>query len=410
MTETSPAFAPMQNNGRIELLDILRGFALLGILLVNFPGGIGGWQTIDRSVMVALDLLVRSSFYPLFSILFGMGIAIQARRWRTRRASGIQLHLRRMAILALLGTIHATLIWSGDILFDYALFGIILLPLRGLGRRTLLVLVVVLAAVQLELPRWRAGATGTDGGAAAGIEAALVAGAREVAAADRTDELVAGRGTLRGDIAVRWWQYVAKVGSFTNWRQVLGRDVLLLFMIGLLVGRTALEAPASGVSARRVLLAACMAAAVAVTGNVYLHVTGGGPVELRRLASMFANYGVTAALACTMWGLWLNGGKWAARLRVLAAAGRMALTNYLLQSIVMTWLFAPYGVHIARPGAAASLSIGLAFFFWVQLPFSHWWLQSFAYGPVEWLWRRLTYGAPQRFRIRGAVAPTAALA
>jgi hypothetical protein len=128
----------------VELIDILRGFALLGILTVNFWGWSGeSARSLDRIVSLVLDIAVSSSFYPLFSFLFGLGFAVQLLRARERGAGISALYLRRMLALFLIGAFHAIVVWQGDILVSYSLIGILLILLHRLSDRWLLTIAAV---------------------------------------------------------------------------------------------------------------------------------------------------------------------------------------------------------------------------------------------------------------------------
>ncbi|MFN7141269.1 MAG: DUF418 domain-containing protein [Limisphaerales bacterium] len=133
-----PPAAPVQPHERIELLDVLRGFSLFGILLVNmalfsypsyylFAGVRPGTMAIDLWADQIVQFFAAAKFYPLFSFLFGVGIALQLLRAEARGRSFAGPHLKRMLVLLLIGIIHAFLIWEGDILMAYAIGGIILM-------------------------------------------------------------------------------------------------------------------------------------------------------------------------------------------------------------------------------------------------------------------------------------------
>ena len=127
---------PVASSERVELIDILRGFALLGILTVNFWGTSGeSVRRLDLILSKTLDIVVSASFYPLFSFLFGLGFAVQLQRARARGAGIVLTYLRRMLALFLIGSFHAIVIWDGDILTWYALFGLVLIPLHRLSDR-----------------------------------------------------------------------------------------------------------------------------------------------------------------------------------------------------------------------------------------------------------------------------------
>jgi len=398
-TEPARPLGPSSGNGRIELFDILRGFAILGILLVNFRGPVTqGFQALDQTVSANLNLLVLGSFYPLFSFLFGLGFAIQLRRAESRAEGVTLLWIRRLAVLLLIGTAHAVLVWSGDILVDYALVGLLLVPLSRLPMRGIAAVILVLFVVQLQPGRFREvlDRRGTPTVEAAMSEA-LAQGVRAEDARVRSDaRMLTGR-TFAVDVEVRWERYAAKLSQWTDPAYLLTRDLLMIFLIGFWVGRRRwLEAGRKGLPA--FVAIACVGAAAAVLGNLPIEASG----AVQRLLRMLANYGVTVFYVAAISAAVAMGGAWLAALRVFAPVGRTALSNYLLQSVVMTWMFLPYGIGRGYPAASLFVLLHLVFFFAVQVPLSQWWLDRFRFGPVEWAWRCMVYGRVFVNRVRGS--------
>ena len=127
---------PVQASERIQVVDVLRGFALLGVLLMNMrsfsgqPFGAGSWtEALDRDIINLLDFFMQAKFYSLFSFLFGWGIAKQMERAQAKNIRFIPLYMRRLVILFVFGGLHAIFLWTGDILTMYALLGLVLLLL-----------------------------------------------------------------------------------------------------------------------------------------------------------------------------------------------------------------------------------------------------------------------------------------
>ena len=152
---------PVQAQERIEFVDILRGFAILGILVANMAGFAGlsndpqAWtDPLDRAILILTRFLVEAKFYSLFSFLFGWGMAMQMARAKARGTRFAPLWLRRMLILLIFGLIHGMLIWSGDILTLYALYGILLLPFGNRSQKTILIsaALALLLSIVLTLP------------------------------------------------------------------------------------------------------------------------------------------------------------------------------------------------------------------------------------------------------------------
>jgi uncharacterized protein len=385
--------APLEH--RDAYVDALRGFAILGIILVNFQGAVAGSDdSINRVAAQVIDLLATNSFYPLFSVLFGVGFAIQSARWGTHQT---ELHLRRMAVLFILGTIHSVLVWSGDILADYAFFGLLLLLARRLPLKLIPAIAVVLLVSPILAPRARAltepvvirdARVQFDGLRRGSMaeDASVLAGA-----SDRT-----GR-TYLSDVRRRWLVYRNETSKLTKWSHVFDRNILALFLMGYWAGRRG-GIRASPHAARRFGSAAAVALAAACAGLAFMKLRLGGPPELRRLSEIIANYSVTVVYVSAMFLAAVRGGRPDRVVLSFCPVGRMALSNYLLQSIVMTWLFVPYGGARPYPTATSFIILNVSFFFLVQVPVSRYWLSRFRFGPVEWVWRSLVYGTFQPMR------------
>ena len=165
-----PVLAPTQQVERIQIVDILRGFALFGILLVNMALFSRPFQSIlfpadpsmpwyDRAAEWLIHTLAEGKFYAMFSLLFGLGMVLLMERIQARGGRFVPLYVRRLLALLLIGLVHAFLIWPGDILILYALVGFPLILFRKARPRTLLIWAVILIAIPLLLT---AASTGTD--------------------------------------------------------------------------------------------------------------------------------------------------------------------------------------------------------------------------------------------------------
>jgi uncharacterized protein len=378
--------APVQRVERIATLDALRGFALFGIFVVNLsvfslydfvsPAQRGALPLAeyDRLARFVIELLFHGKFYALFSLLFGIGFAIQLERAADRGRSFLGVYTRRLAILLAIGLAHMMLLWAGDILALYALLGFVLIAFRRFPPWLLLALAVGLLLLPVA-QAWLQAAHGFD--PAGPIEE----WARRAAALGQ-------RG--RSDAYRRFAQLVSEGREF----KVMG-----MFLVGLWIGRRRiLHDPA----AHRRLLAWTVALGVplglaggAAMGAIELRLPaaeGIGPVGA---AALYAAGVFPLALAYAAGGALL--GLRAAGRRVLslfAPAGRMALTNYLLQSVIGTEVF--YATGMGYGGTVGPLGwIAFAIVvFAAQVLASAIWLSVFRYGPVEWLWRQLTYLRP----------------
>jgi len=385
---------------RQPLIDALRGVALLGVFLVNLRffslDALLDESTQQSLPSAALDHVIRTGMgwvvdlkaITVFSLLFGMGFAMQM---DARGTAGVAPHLRRMAALAVIGLLHATVLWWGDILLTYALVGLLLPLFRHLGDRALVVTGVVIALfLPPLLSPWMRDWVMTMAPRAQVYAAAVTA-------------------LSSGTLLEAWWQNLL-LGSWvrlTNWALlffVLGR-----FLLGYWAGRRGLLQ--SPVQHRRSLRMLCLGCAVIAAVFLTLEtcvpalkeawpaLRSGVPGYLLRVSYRVGPLALSIALACGFALLYLHA--WAERwLRVFVPAGRMALSNYLLQSAICVPLFAGFGLGLGKGhGLWPILAVALIVFP-LQLWLSAWWLQRYRFGPVEWLWRSLSEG--QRLRLRRA--------
>jgi uncharacterized protein len=398
---------PVAQTERIELFDVLRGFALLGILLVNFWGQPGTLMPgVDAKVADVLGALVDASIYPLYSFLFGLGFAVQLQRAQQRGRATTHLYIRRMLVLFLIGSVHAVLIWEGDILVIYALTGLLLIPLHKLPGKAILALVFALAALNLNagtvrtrVDAWR------NRDATAATLLAHTAAQEEGRITLNHRMLASGGGAGYGPVTNGRWKWYAenmrKLADPLTW---ILRDVLVFFLVGLLVGRArTLHEPAR--HGRALIIAAVVGAMCMVGGNLISSVMDVGAGFLSHVVVYAGDLGATTLYIAGIALLFAGAPRARRVLGVLAAPGRMGLTNYLMQSVTMTLILMPYGLGW-QPGITMFVLLKLMFFFGVQVMFSRWWLARFQYGPAEWLWRSLTYGERQPLRL--PVAATAA--
>jgi len=414
--ESRPRLTPVAISERVELIDILRGFALLGILTVNFWGSSGETaRRLDRIVTDVLDIAVSSSFYPLFSFLFGLGFAVQLLRARERGAGVVTTYVRRLLALFLIGAFHAIVIWNGDILVTYAILGLVLVPLHRLSDRWL----VAIAAVVLT--------AGSLGPAAQGLlnrvggeQAAETRVLSDLARFERnrTGWVLTERADLDSNttrlrsfttsIATRWSQFRMGVRWELS-RHSLLSDIAAIFLLGFVVGRRRILQEAAR-HRNALTAAAAIGLTASIAGTLVVYVWKPASAVLNSLGWSFQDYGATMFyISAISVGVTFVPAV-ARAFRHFAPAGRIGLTNYLLESITMTVLFSRYGASLKQPSTALWLGINLVFFFGLLLPFSRWWIQRFRFGPAEWVWRSLTYGEPQPMRLGVATDSTSPLA
>ena len=387
--------AASSSKERIDLLDALRGFALFGILLANILV-FSGWSFPSNDERVALagadvahwqqllhKTFVDGKFYTLFSLLFGIGFALQLERLNRRGVDGLQIYRRRVLILLGIGLAHLWLIWDGDILVLYALLGLILPFFHRLTGRALLawsaalIFVVPFAGIALvKAMGWPA-------------DAGLMGLSDRIAVAIADVDPKNGIEWLRREDFRGWLAWVASGPLFSwglklmSWRIA---KVLGIMLLGMWLGRRLASGTLLG--DRRLLWRTfILGALIGLPASIAY---GLQPGQLQSdWRSLLGTVPLALAYASGFALAWPRVSK---LLGILAPVGRMALTNYLTQSVICIVTF--YGIFLGNVGYWPP--IGFYAFavavFAVQLAFSHWWLARHDQGPMEALWRRWTYG------------------
>ncbi|ULH14516.1 DUF418 domain-containing protein [Deinococcus sp. KNUC1210] len=371
-----PGRAAVSPAERWPLPDVLRGGAILGILFVNMQdfAGYDEWtqRGPDQAAQVFIDVLMNGKFVSIFALLFGAGMLMILDRASSRHIGAFRL-LRRLLALLVLGALHGALLWHGDVIGLYALTGLLLLP-----------------PLLLRPPPWLLALAGSGLGLwwlALRVQDAL--GASSAARWSYTlastpvgsyPALVGTRaGRLLSDLLADW-SYNAL------W-------LLALFLLGMAAQRAGLLARPAHF--RRLFRALLLGGAVlglplscllAWLNTQPTEAAGLWEVPVRMSSGLLLGVAYAAGTA-----LLIAGGR-PGVLRHLAAPGRLALSNYLGQSLVMTTVFYPYGLNLYRHvGALTCLLLALSLAA-LQLLVSGWWLRRSAQGPLEWLLRRLVYG------------------
>jgi len=402
--------APVGVSERVEVMDVLRGVALFGVFLMNmaaFAGTpiMGTEQQLlslpsgayDFALLEVLHWLVADKANTIFAFLFGLGFYLQMQRLQFRGADFEAFYKRRLTVLLCIGLVHLFFVWTWDILHLYALAGFILLPMRRLSNRDLLAIGIILALIgrtaQKTLAEFFPGSswTGLPGGYA------------------DSDILLRQQISESGD-------YFGMVGSFFDltvvdylasgmifgWLSyVLGR-----FLIGAWVGRHGwIERAREFLPGwRRVRAWSLPLGLFAEAAAVMLSEASWLPDWERReflgeclhlLAVPVLAAGYVSAIVVAF-----EGGRGRAFLAHFAAVGRMALTNYLMQSLVIGFVLMGVGPGLALAGGIGTTAVAgiVVAFFTLQIIVSRWWLSHFEYGPAEWVWRALTYGTMPRMR------------
>lgn len=394
---------PIPQRERHELIDVVRGFSLYGVLLGNLilttqyltltatQRATMPSAGLDRVAGAVVTGLIDYKFYTLFSILFGLGFAVQMERGHDRPGH-LRTYARRLAILAVLGLLHAWLLWFGDVLHVYALLGFVLLAFRSASNRVVLATATICWTIRLLLS----------------IFDALLPGLRPEPSGEgaiRFETLAqGGYGDIVATNLARFTEDYSSFASISGY-QTWYLDILARFLFGLYVGRRLwLQRPEDHAALFRNLVTwglpiGLLGNAILVVGDslydVWLPSAGWPwvltvvPIETGMISLSLGYLGAISLLYLRPRGR--------RTLSWLAPMGRMALTNYLMQSVVMVLLF--YGIGggwLGKVGTAGCVVVGSTTYV-TQLLLSHWWLQRYRFGPAEWLWRSLTYGSRQPF-------------
>ena len=397
-TNISTANGPTSGRERHVVLDALRGLALLGIVLANFPE-FGLWTfltpesqsllptaSIDRTCRFLLYMLVDGKFYTIFSLLFGVGFALFLSRHSRSR------FVRRMLLLALIGAMHLLFIWSGDILLLYAIGGLLLTLFVRCSDRLLL----WLAGALILLP------VGLDALTEFyGIDFAApfyAAWWNEASAMGINEENFAS--WLRDANSYPQMFAILRQGAYERiWEFVSGHrlpKVLGLFMLGYLMGKYRLYACLSQLPLMRVLRW-CLMPALLLSVLYAWSATNEHPWGLTLHSLLYAVSVIPLALCyvaafCLLFSRNTERQQPSAAFAMLAAPGRMALTNYISQSIIGIFLFYGLGLGLGTRFGLVYIELSSLIVFLLQVLVSHFWLSHFRFGPLEWLWRICTYG------------------
>jgi uncharacterized protein len=398
MEQTAQSPGPVSLSERIVFIDVLRGMALFGILAANMRaffapldayGEIGALfhSRADVLAQAFIDAFIQGKFITIFSFLFGMGFAIQMSRAEARGARFMGFYPRRLLALALFGLIHGLLIWAGDILLTYAFSGAILLFFRNRQQKTLLwwagslfALPIVVSTTFLLLYFSRFHRPWMD---------------PKPPDVNKFHAIINiyAHGTVRQILAQNWveWKHALPTTLFAIYASAL-------FLLGMWVWRAGIVQRLDDY--KPVLKRVCVwclpvglilniyVAIVFATihpGTVSLWAWSAGVLFLPSAHILSAGYISGLAL------LFLREDK-RRFLLPFAAVGRMALTDYLMQSVLCTLFFYHYTTGLyGRIGPAIGL-IPTVVLYAAQVVFSNWWLQRYRFGPMEWLWRGMTYG------------------
>ena len=423
--------APVAELERIDAIDTLRGFAVLGILVMNVyayampfaayanPLVYGGLTGIDFWTWVATHLLFDQKFMTLFSMLFGAGLILTAQRAELRGITFGRIYYRRQLWLLLIGAAHGYLLWFGDILFHYAFCGMLIYPLRRRSPKTLIITGVLVLLVALPL------STGMGTFMAQlrqkGQEAGALAAKGETLDEEQ-QELLETWEEMQNMLEPSAEEMARQVKVHRGgYLEILEERAPTVFMMHAFMTFTFIVWRVGGLMLIGMALMKLGVFAAARSARFYLWCVGlgyGGGLPLAAGSAwdlnahgfdafyvfklgVYTNYFGSLAVGFGHLGMVMLVCRSRAlpKLRArLAAVGRMALTNYLMHSILMTTVFYGYGLglygHVSRFAQMGFVAAVLALELW----WSPVWLRRFRFGPFEWLWRSLTYRRPQPMR------------
>jgi uncharacterized protein len=404
---TSSPVAPAE---RIVSLDLLRGFALFGVLLSNLNDWYGttdpaGW--LDSSLAFLQSWLLESRFYTLLGFVFGVGFAIQLARADSRGEDVRPVFYRRMLALFAFGVAHVVFLWRGDILIQYALLGCFLVLFRDLRPRGVLVAALV---TWLVVPY-------VIGLVMRGLHAEMLP--RDP---DGVDNWIYANGSYLQVMPVRIRGFLDWYG---RWPQLVFPSFLVLFLFGLWSQKSGLIARFSDSRLLRRIFIGSLGLAVVSTGlgMVLWKVFEPPPPSTDwRTLGFWIPWRLPLRLLFDL-STWSSAGVYGAGLLLLAlrprgravlaplaVLGRMPLTTYLTQSVVCSLLFYGYGLRWYGMVSFSGMLMIACTLFAAQILFSGWWLRRYRFGPAEWLWRSLAYGRIQPMRVAAPQpAPIAAL-
>ena len=421
MADIRAGVAPVGAGERVEVMDVLRGVALLGILLMNIEAFVGPmmgsvtgvnarFSGADRWMDAAIYVLVQGKFITMFSLLFGMGFAVMLERATATGASGTWLYARRLLALLGIGLVHALLVWSGDILLTYALLGFVLLlcfrrtPVSRLPKWGIALYLLPL------LLTWAMAGFATlaqlDPQAAAEFQKAMDAQAQEMAALIDGERQAFGAGSYAQAVAQR----ATDTGTMLGLLVFFGPSLLGVFLFGAWFMRSGVirDTGAHLPLFRRLRNIGFGIGLPLMLWSAWTHPTmsfsemsagSAAAQSAAHVANLLMMLGYFAAIVLAM-----QLPAWAARLRWFAPAGRMALTNYLMQSLVCTLVFYGYGLGYFERLPRAWQPLFVLALFALQVAFSRWWLARYRFGPMEWLWRWMTYARRPPMRLDAAGA------
>jgi uncharacterized protein len=408
-------YQPLQLRERVAFLDFLRGIALFGIFMVNIPlmnapfitemGEFALWtDPLNKTISWLIKFFFTGKFYTIFSMLFGIGFYFFLKKADETGQSAVPLFRRRIGWLLAMGILHVVLLWYGDILVFYALFGFLLILYRKKSNKTLLIWAGIFLGIPIITSTFfvlliQLSMTMPEGAAA--IEQSFAEAHVKMNELLEEAMIVYSTGSFSEIVMMRLSEYQNILGGLLFFFP----NVIAMFLVGTVLARKKVfeDLEANKAFFKRLLLISLPLAIagnwayatfsakssyISLDWNTVLSLTGhgiGGP-------AMSFVY-ISILVHC------YHRGYFKTLSNAIAKTGRMALTNYLAQSIIATTIFFSYGLGMYGTVNLWQGAIMVVVIYTIQVIWSHFWLQHYRFGPMEWLWRTLTYGKKQKMKI-----------
>ncbi|SNS22371.1 uncharacterized protein SAMN06295967_105176 [Belliella buryatensis] len=398
---------PLSPSRRIDLVDSLRGFAIFGILMVNMPAFFKpavelimlpsfGESTMEILSNGFIYFFFTGKFFVLFSLLFGFGFYIFLHKDGEVSKESISLFRKRLFWLLIIAILHIVLIWEGDILFYYALFGFLLILFRKSSTKKIIIWMLVFLLIPIVfvglismLPQFLASNPEAS--------QAMEKGSMEQLAATQDlaqrAYLVYNSGSYNEVIQMNIEQWLFLISGII----IFYPTCMVMFLMGLLIGRSGFFTRTKEYEQQlKKVFWLTLPFGVFLNLGLLLSLANASPASLDHWAFIGRTTGILGGIVMMFtyvsgFIMLYNRGKFAGLFSGFSAVGRMALTNYISHSVIALLLFrlgffGLFGELEVWQGILLVLAI-----FSFQISFSKWWLSKYRFGPLEWLWRVLTY-------------------
>jgi uncharacterized protein len=382
---------------RVQAVDALRGLALVGMLLVHFQYYVNDSSLWSQRINSAVDFLAVDRFYPLFAVLFGTGFTLQMMRWG-ERPGFVAMYLRRLTALMAFAVLLIGLT-GYRVLESYAFWALPLLAIRRWSNRTLVIVILCCAfahpLVEFATWQWEKRNVSLEES-----NARVKAELRYWPAATQEGDRLRDEGKFRELVEFRLRK---TFGQYLHWQYFVPGDPFLLFLVGMLAVRLQVFQDPSRY--RKLLIAIIVVGSFAgimsaIVGNV-LHFDSLPSARLalaaRRLTYAIFDERLQGMAYAAVILLWMAQSSLGQRVgRYLSYPGRLSLTNYVVQVSILEIFFATS--HPIIPLNCRGALVGVVVVFLLQIAFSRWWILRYRFGPLEWLWRSMTFARWERLR------------